>query len=133
MATFQHHRGPDRRRKPRGGRRTGDKRGLAPLVLVADEDAHSREMCEAILAKLNFAVAPVDSIEKAASVVETLHPDVIVAHGHDVSALQRAAWPSGVAFVTATGDMRDPEAQLVAVSRAIREPTTLGRRSARRP
>src|SRR2546430_17563314 len=45
---------------------------------------------------LNFAVAPVDSIEKAASVVETLHPDVIVAHGHDVSALQRAAWPSGV-------------------------------------
>src|SRR2546430_11375101 len=96
MAAFQHHRGPNRRGKPGGGRRTGDKRGLAPLVLVADEDAHSREMCEAILAKLNFAVAPVDSIEKAASVVETLHPDVIVAHGHDVSALQRAAWPSGV-------------------------------------
>ncbi|PYQ72446.1 MAG: hypothetical protein DMG01_24070 [Acidobacteria bacterium] len=127
MAAFQHHRGPNRRRKPRGGRRTGDKRGLAPLVLVADEDAHSREMCEAILAKLNFAVAPVDSIEKAASVVETLHPDVIVAHGHDVSALQRAAWPSGVAFVTVTDDMRDPEALVEAIRRAIRETTTLRR------
>src|SRR5262245_44360318 len=120
MSPFQPHRGPDRRRQPRGGRRVGDKRGLSPLVLVADEDAHSREMCETILAKLNFAVAPIDSIEKAASVVETLHPDVVVAHGHDVSALQRAAWPSGVAFVTVTDDLRDPDALINAIRRAIR-------------
>jgi DNA-binding NtrC family response regulator len=127
MSAFERHRGPERRRQPRGGRRVDDKRGRAPLVLVADEDAHSREMCEAILAKLNFAVAPVDSIEKAASVLDTLHPDVIVAHGHDVSALQRAAWPSGVAFVTVTDEMRDPEALVEAVRRAIRSATTLRR------
>jgi hypothetical protein len=127
MSAFERHRGPERRRQSRGGRRVSDKRGLAPLVLVADEDAHSLEMCEAILAKLNFAVAPVDSIEKAASVVETLRPDVVVAHGHDVSALQRAAWPSGVAFVTVTDEMRDPEALVEAIRRAIRETTTLRR------
>ena len=127
MSASERHRGPERRRHPRGGRRVSDKRGLAPLVLVADEDAHSREMCEAILAKLNFAVAPVDSIEKAASVVETLRPDVVVAHGHDVSALQRAAWPSGVAFVNVTDDMRDPDALVEAIRRAIRETTTLRR------
>jgi len=127
MSAFERHRAPERRRQPRGGRRVGDKRGLAPLVLVADEDAHSLEMCETILAKLNFAVAPVDSIEKAASVVDTLHPDVVVAHGHDLSALQRAAWPSGVAFVTVTDDMRDPDALVDAIRRAIRETTTLRR------
>ena len=123
MSSFRHHRGPERRRQPRGGRRAGDKRGLAPLVLVVDEDAHSREMCEAILAKLNFAVAPVDSIEKAAAVLPTLQPDVVVAHGHDVSALQRAAWPSGVAFVTVTDDLRDPDALVAAIRRAIRAAT----------
>jgi CheY-like chemotaxis protein len=120
MSPFEPHRGPDRRRQARGGRRVGDTRGLAPLVLVADEDAHSREMCETILVKLNFAVAPIDSIEKAAAVVDTLRPDIIVAHGHDVSALQRAAWPSGVAFVTVTDDMRDPDALIDAIRRAIR-------------
>src|SRR5919204_4745057 len=123
MSSFRQHRGPERRRQPRGGRRAGDKRGLAPLVLVVDEDAHSREMCEAILAKLNFAVAPVDSIEKAAAVLPTLQPDVVVAHGHDVSALQRAAWPSGVAFVTVTDDLRDPDALVAAIRRAIRAAT----------
>ena len=97
------------------------------MVVVIDDDATRLDISEAILAKLNFAVAPVDSIEKAASVVETLHPDVIVAHGHDVSALQRAAWPSGVAFVTVTDDMRDPEALVEAIRRAIRETTTLRR------
>ena len=126
MSAFERHRAPERRHQARGGRRVGDKRGLAPLVLVVDEDAHSLEMCEMILAKLNFAVAPVDSIEKAVSVVETLHPDVVVAHGHDVSALRRAAWPSGVAFVNVTDDMRDPDALVDAIRRAIRE-TTLRR------
>src|SRR5947199_10386712 len=122
MATFQHHRGPDRRRKPRGGRRTGDKRGLAPLVLVADEDAHSREMCEAILVKLHFAVAPVDSIEKAASVVETLHPDVIVAHGHDRSTLQPTGCPSGVAVAAAPADLPHPRAHEETIRRAVPRP-----------
>ena len=89
----------DRRKQSRGGRRPYDRPGFAPLILVADEESQSLEMCEAILAKLHFAVAPVNSVEKAVAVIETLRPDVIVAHVKDVMALKRAAWPSGVPFV----------------------------------
>ena len=127
MSPTQHpRRGQDRRKRPRGGRRAGDKQGFAPLVLVADEEAHSRDLCEAILAKLRFAVAPVDSIEKAVSVIATLRPDVIVAHGRDVTPLQRAAWPNGIAFVAVTDNLRDPDALVEAIRKAIRtaqEPT----------
>src|SRR4029077_18668351 len=97
---------PDRRREPRGGRRPGDAAGFAPLVLVADEDADGGDMCEALLATRRFAVARVDSVGKAISVISTLLPDVIVARGRDVSPLQRAAWPSGVPFVTVTDGLR---------------------------
>ena len=96
---------PDRRKEPRGGRRPTDAQGFAPLVLVADEDAASGDMCEALLATLRFAVARVDSVDKAVQVISTLLPDVIVARGRDVSPLQRAAWPSGVPFVIVTDEI----------------------------
>jgi hypothetical protein len=112
--------GPDRRREPRGGRRPGDRAGFAPLVLVADEDMASGDMCEALLATLRFAVARVDSVDKAVSVIATLLPDVIVARARDVSPLQRAAWPSGVPFVTVTEGLRDPDALIDAIRQAIR-------------
>jgi PleD family two-component response regulator len=115
----QRHR-TDRRRQPRGGRRTNDRPGFAPLILVADEESQSLEMCEAILAKLHFAVAPVNSVEKAVAIIDTLRPDVIVVHAKDVMPLQRAAWPSGVPFVTVTEDMRDPSAVVEAIRHAIR-------------
>jgi CheY-like chemotaxis protein len=115
---------PDRRREPRGGRRPEDKAGFSPLVLVADEDAASGDMCEALLATLRFAVARVDSVDKAVSVISTLLPDVIVARGRDVSALQRAAWPSGVPFVIVTDRMRDPDALIDAIRVAIRAART---------
>lgn len=111
---------PDRRREPRGGRRPGDTPGFSPLVLVADEDAASGDMCEALLATLRFAVARVDSMDKAVSVISTLLPDVIVARARDVSPLQRAAWPSGVPFVTVTDGLREPEALVEAIRQAIR-------------
>ena len=111
---------PDRRREPRGGRRPGDTPGFAPLVLVADEDEASGDMCEALLATLRFAVARVDSVDKAVSVISTLLPDVIVARARDVSPLQRAAWPSGVPFVTVTDGLREPQALLNAIRHAIR-------------
>lgn len=115
---------PDRRRAPRGGRRPGDVAGFSPLVLVADEDAASGDMCEGLLATLRFAVARVDSVDKAVSVISTLMPDVIVARGHDVTPLQRAAWPSGVAFVTVTESMREPAALIEAIRAAIRSART---------
>jgi hypothetical protein len=111
---------PDRRKEPRGGRRPTDAPGFAPLILVADEDAASGDMCEALLATLRFAVARVDSVDKAVQVISTLLPDVIVARGRDVSPLQRAAWPSGVPFVTVTDDMSEPGALIEAIRTAIR-------------
>jgi hypothetical protein len=119
-ATPEHRQGPDRRKHPRGGRRAEDRPGFAPLILVADEEASSRDMCEAILAKLHFAVAPVDSIDKALSIIGTLRPDVIVVHARDTAALERAAWPTGVPFVNVTEGMRNPDALIEAVRRAIR-------------
>jgi len=104
----------------RGGRRPTDKPGFAPLILVADEDDASGAMSEMILAKLRFAVARVDSVDKAVSVIGTLRPDVIVARGKDVSPLQRAAWPSGVPFVSVTDEISEPEALVDAVRIAIR-------------
>jgi hypothetical protein len=112
--------GPDRRREPRGGRRPGDAAGFAPLVLIADEDADSGDMCEALLATLRFAVARVDSVDRAVEVIGTLVPDVIVARGRDVSPLQRAAWPSGVPFVTVTDSLSEPQALIEAIRDAIR-------------
>ena len=114
-------RATDRRKHARGGRRPTDKTGFAPLVLVADEDDESGQMCEVILAKLRFAVARVDSVDKAITVIGTLRPDVIVARARDVSPLQRAAWPSGVPFVSVTDDIREPDALVHAIRRAIRD------------
>ena len=112
--------GPDRRREPRGGRRPDDRSGFAPLVLVADEDEASGDMCEALLATLRFAVARVDSVDKAVSVISTLLPDVIVARASDVSPLQRAAWPSRLPVVTVTDEVRAPDALVEAIRDAIR-------------
>ncbi len=112
--------GPDRRRAPRGGRRPSDAPGFSPLVLVADEDAASGDTCETLLATLRFAVARVDSVDKAIAVISTLLPDVIVARARDVSRLQRAAWPIGVPFVTVTDGMRDPDVLIDAIRQAIR-------------
>jgi hypothetical protein len=115
---------PDRRREPRGGRRPDDRSGFAPLVLVADEDPAGGDMCEALLGTLRFAVARVESVDRAVAVLSTLLPDVIVARGRDVSPLQRAAWPSGVPFVTVTDGVSEPHALLAAIRSALRASRT---------
>jgi CheY-like chemotaxis protein len=117
---MEHRKGPDRRKQSRGGRRAEDRPGFAPLILVADDDPSSRDVCEAILAKLHFAVAPVDSIDKAVSVISTLRPDVIVVNARNGEALEKAAWPIGVPFVKVTDELRDPDALVDAIRRAIR-------------
>jgi hypothetical protein len=117
-------RGSDRRREARGGRRPQDRAGFAPLILVADEDAAGGDMCEALLGTLRFAVARVDSVDKAVAVIGTLLPDVIVARGRDVSPLQRAAWPSGVPFVIVTEGLSEPDALIEAIREAIRSART---------
>ena len=83
MTVNEKRRGGDRRRFSRGGRRMSDIQGYTPLVFVVDARPSDRDACEAILAKLRFAVAPFDSVEKAKRAMEGLKPDlVLVAKEH---------------------------------------------------
>ena len=70
---------PDRRQNARGGRRADDRDGYAPMVVVIDVDATRLDISEAILAKLRFAVAPFDSVDKALAAMRALRPEIIVA------------------------------------------------------
>ena len=83
-------RSPDRRAIPRGGRRASDKAGHAPLVLLVDQDETANARCEAILAKLHFAVAPTRTIEEARKVMDSLRPNIIVASIAEAAALRQA-------------------------------------------
>ena len=87
-------RSPDRRRFSRGGRRTSDVQGYTPLVFVVDPRPSGRDACEAILAKLRFAVAPFDSVEKAKRAMEGLKPDLVLVTKDHLDELRRAL-PSG--------------------------------------
>ena len=109
--------GPDRRTRPRGGRRPYDVDGATPLVLVADEEAGSRAMSETILAKLHFAVAPVDSVAKALGVMSTLRPDVVVARVRDAGAFRDQ---SATPVVIVTDQMSDPDVLVEAIRDALR-------------
>ena len=81
---------PDRRRFSRGGRRETDIRGYTPLVFVVDPRPSGRDACEAILAKLRFAVAPFDSLEKAKRAMEGLKPDLVLVVKDELEAMRRA-------------------------------------------
>jgi hypothetical protein len=87
-------RGPDRRRFSRGGRRDTDLRGYTPLVFVVDPRPSGRDACEAILAKLRFAVAPFDSLDKAKRAMEGLKPDLVLVTKDKLDEM-RGALPAG--------------------------------------
>ena len=111
--------GADRRSRPRGGRRAGDKAGFAPLVLLVDEDAENGARCEAILCKLRFAVAPARTVDEAVRVMDALRPNLVVARVEDVARLKRAT-PSGVPFVALTDEHDDIEEMVAEIRRALR-------------
>lgn len=111
--------GADRRSRPRGGRRAGDKAGYAPLVLLVDENAENGARCEAILAKLRFAVAPAHTVDEAVRVMDALRPNIVVARVKDVAKLRRAT-PSGVPFVALTDEHNDLDAMVEEIRRALR-------------
>jgi hypothetical protein len=87
-------RGLDRRRFSRGGRRDTDIRGYTPLIFVVDSRPSGRDACEAILAKLRFAVAPFDSLEKAKRAMEGLKPDLVLVTRDGLDEM-RSAVPAG--------------------------------------
>jgi hypothetical protein len=111
-------RGADRRSRPRGGRRAEDKTGYAPLVMLVDEDAASGERCEAILAKLHFAVAPTRSVEEALRVMAALRPEIVVAREADAGRL-RAEAPQHVPVV-GIADGTSPEALVDEIRKVLR-------------
>ena len=111
-------RNPDRRASSRGGRRATDKAGHAPLVLLVDHDEHTNARCEAILAKLHFAVAPTRTIEEAQRVMESLHPNVIVATVAEAAALRQAN--ASDLPVIILNDVMDPEMLVEEIRRELR-------------
>lgn len=114
---------PDRRRHSRGGRRPGDRDGYAPLVLVADDDKDSNARCEAILARLRFAVAPAHSADEAVRVMHVLRPNLVVTHLKDEAALREtmATDPAmaGVPVVTLTAETAEPRALVEEIRRVL--------------
>ena len=112
--------GADRRHRPRGGRRNGDQQGFAPLVLLVDEDADSGQRCEAILAKLRFAVAPARTLAEATRVMDALRPNLIVGHVTDPEALKRAA-PDDIPVVIVSDALSAPELMIGEIRRALRK------------
>jgi hypothetical protein len=113
--------GADRRQRPRGGRRIGDQQGFAPLVLLVDEDAESVQRCEAILARLRFAVAPARTLPEATRVMDALRPNLIVGRVSDPEALRRAA-PNDVPVVILDEAMSAPDAMIGEIRRVLRKP-----------
>jgi CheY-like chemotaxis protein len=123
MSTEQR-RGADRRRQPRGGRRASDRAGYAPLVLVVDGEFARRDVTETILARLRFAVAPVESAEKALSLMQAIRPELIVSPAHEAPRLRQIA-PSDkngnpIPIVSTPDDNRDPEILVAAIRAALR-------------
>ena len=115
----------DRRRFARGGRRADDRPGYAPMVVVIDGDATRLDISEAILAKLRFAVAPFDSVEKALAAMQALRPEIIVAGEEAVREL-RGRLPADrdgrtIPLLPVTPELSDPEVLVEALREIIRE------------
>lgn len=123
---YEQRRGPDRRSTRRGGRRQGDQKGYAPLVLLVDDNLDSNARCEAILAHLHFAVAPTRTLEEANRVMTALRPDVIVARVADAAALRQAT-SADLPVVLLSDEVLDPEVLVEEIRRELRAHHQKGR------
>jgi hypothetical protein len=117
---LEYRRSGERRRQPRGGRRSADRDGFAPLVLVVGEKPGMAEGAEAILAKLKFAVATGTGIEEAIHVLPVLRPDIVVATEPDAQRLRVAARDLPVVVMNAEMESR-PESLVEAVRQTLRD------------
>ena len=116
---------PDRRRQPRGGRRPGDRKGFAPLVLLVGADHGVMDGAEAILARLRFAVSTSPSVDAAASVITSLRPDIIVA-SEDGAARLRTELPQHLPVVVMDAEMAgNPDALVDEVRRTLHRPIAI--------
>lgn len=63
-------------------------------MFVVEGDSHRRDVCEAILAKLRFAVVPLAGVRDALAALNGLRPDAVVV-GHQEAADLRNRLPTG--------------------------------------
>ena len=89
-------------------------------MLLVDEDVDSGQRCEAILAKLRFAVAPAHTLAEATRVMDALRPNLIVGHVSDPDALRRAV-PADVPVVILNDTLSAPDAMIGEIRRALRK------------
>ena len=87
------------------------------LLVDADEDSNAR--CEAILARLHFAVAPTRTLEEAQRVMTALRPNLIVARVAD-AALLKQSMADDLPIVLLNDDMMDPEVLVEEIRRELR-------------
>jgi len=73
---------PDRRRVPRGGRRTIDRSGKHPSVLVAESYDGVRKSCARYLDRFNFQVTEAADGEEALTQIAAEPPQVILAESN---------------------------------------------------
>jgi DNA-binding response OmpR family regulator len=88
-------------------------------VLIVDDNPDSAARCEAILARLHFAVAPTRSIDEASRVMDALRPDIIVARIADAAALRRAT-AADLPIILLNDDLLDPEALIEEIRLELR-------------
>lgn len=117
---------PDRRKRPRGGRRADDAVGFTPLVFVVDGDDRRRDVCETILARLRFAVAPFPTADAAVAVMSGLRPEVVAAGRVEYMRLRdrMAAGSNGLVIpLVLIPDEAPPEAIVEAIREGLRNTT----------
>lgn len=115
----EHRQRIDRRRQPRGGRRSDDRWDFAPLVLLIGEETPVTSLAEAVLARLRFAVTTSRTVEDALKVVSGIRPDLVVADAATAARVRLEA-PEHLAVVVMTDAMRsDPEALIPAIRQAL--------------
>ena len=94
---------------------------------MVDGEVARRDATEAILARLHFAVAPVETADKALALMQAIRPELIVAPEYDAPRLRRVA-PSDrngnpIPIVTMSDDNRDPDLLIDAIRAALRART----------
>lgn len=100
------------------------------MIFVIDKDARRREISEAILAKLRFAVAPFATADEAISAMRALRPEAVVAHQDAVATIRDhlASDLTGrvVSLLPVTDDLATPEALVEALRRLLQSKTSTG-------
>jgi hypothetical protein len=98
------------------------------MIVVIDGDSGTRDIAEAILAKLRFAVAPFESVDLAMSAMRALLPEAVVAR-QDAAAAISGLLPNDrrgrpIPLLPITDDLEAPEALVDALRRLLRSSGT---------